>query len=253
VHRPIPLRFGFDFLIVTQADAFNPDFNCAFDPGFSVIGLEQQTVRGETTEFDPLVYFGSAQAMFFLLFTAQGGAISILEDRRQGVLQRMIVSPTPRMVILLGKLFGTFISALVQLVILFVAFTVVGSLIGGGLTFIWGTNWLLIAVVVIGASLSVSGLGTLLASLAKTPEQANIFGTTINIAMGAVGGAFFAANQIPALQPVQWFSLVYWGQDAFTTLSTGGTDIWLNVVVMLVQGAVMFLIGLWIFGRRLDV
>jgi len=247
-----PLAFGVDFLIASQSGAWEPNFACAFDPGFVVVAIDQQTTRGETSEFSPLVYFGAAQAMFFLLFTAQGGANSILEDERQGVLGRMLASPTPRPIILLGKLIGTFVAALSQLLILFAAFTVVGSLIEGGFTLIWGNNWLLIGLTALVAALSVSGLGTLLASLAQNPDQANIIGTTINIAMGALGGAFFAAQDIPAIEPAQWLSLVYWGQDAFTTLAAGGADIGLNLAVMLVQGAVMFAAGLYFFNRRFD-
>lgn len=229
----------------------NEAFVCAFDPNFNTVGLEQQTVTGDDAEFDPLVYFGAAQAMFFMLFTAQGGANSILEDRRQWVLQRMVVSPTPRLVILLGKLVGTFVTCVFQLLLLFVAFTAVGSIMNGEFVFIWGRNVPLIALLVVVAALSASGLGTLLAALARNPEQANTVGTIINIAMAAVGGAFFNATFMP--QVVQWFSIVYWGTDAFTALSAGQTAIWTNLGVLLLQGAVMFLVGLWVFERQMDV
>lgn len=245
-----PAFYGQLLLFSVTGDP-NAAFACAFAPGFNTVALEQQTVTGDEATFDPLVYFGAAQAMFFMLFTAQGGANSILEDRRQWVLQRMIVSPTPRIVILLGKLVGTFVTCVFQLLLLFVAFTIVGSLINGEFVFIWGRNVGLITLLVLVAALSASGLGTLLAALARNPEQANTVGTIINIAMAAVGGAFFNATFLPAV--VQWFSIVYWGSNAFTTLSAGGTDIGVNLLVLLAQGAVMFFVGLWVFNRRVDI
>ena len=86
--------------------------------------------------------FGSAQAIFFMLFTAMGGATSLLEERRDGTLQRLIVSPTPRIVILLGKLIGTFVTCVVQVTILIIALTIVGSILAGQVEFIWGSNLL---------------------------------------------------------------------------------------------------------------
>lgn len=245
--------FGMAFALLSTTDLFQPNFACAFDPSYRLIQLEAQTLGGEAVEFSPFVYFGSANAMFFLLFTAQGGANSILEDRRQWVLQRLIMSPTSRVTILMGKLVGTLLTGMLQLVLLFIAFTVIGSLMSGELTFIWGQNWLYIIAMIFAASLSASGLGTILSALAKSPDQANVVGTMINIAMGAVGGAFFVVEGAPSWwQWLERMSLVYWGSDGFRALSVGNTDIGLNLMVMLIQGGLMFLIGLWIFNRRLE-
>jgi ABC-type multidrug transport system permease subunit len=136
---------------------------------------------------------------------------------------------------------------------LFIAFSVVATLMRGEFTLIWGTNLPLVALTILVASLSVAGLGVLLSSLARTPEASNTIGSVINMAMGVLGGAFFNVQAIPLLQPLTAFSLVYWGTDAFTKLSQGFTNIGLNLIILLVQGAVMFLLGLWLFNRRLKV
>lgn len=245
--------FGINFLLLQAVRAFTPNFACAFDPSFYTIQVERQNNEGFEILFTPLAYFSAGQAMFFMLFTAQGGANSILEDRREWFLQRMIVSPTSRFTILLGKLLGTWITCFAQLILLVVGFGVAGTLINGEITFVWGTNFPIILIVMLSASLAASGLGSILAAIAKTPEQASIVGTTLNIAMGIVGGAFVAVFGLPWIRPIQWFSLVYWGADAFTKLSIGDSQVWLNIAVLTLQGAVMFLIGLFIFNRRLDV
>ena len=108
--------FGGQFALLNATDNFTPNFACAFTPDFNTVQVEQQTVTGALADFDPLVYFGAAQAMFFMLFTAQGSANSILEDQRQGVLQRLLTSPTPRVTILLGKLVSTFVLCVTQLI-----------------------------------------------------------------------------------------------------------------------------------------
>lgn len=245
--------FGINFLLLQAARAFSPNFACAFDPSFNTLQIERQNNEGFEILFTPLAYFSAGQAMFFMLFTAQGGANSILEDRREWFLQRMIVSPTSRLTILLGKFLGTWITCFAQLILLVVGFGIAGTLINGEITFVWGTNFPLILVVMLSASLAASGLGSILAAVAKTPEQSSIVGTTLNIAMGIVGGAFVAVFGLPWIRSIQWFSLVYWGADAFTKLSIGDHQVWLNVGILTLQGAVMFLVGLFIFNRRLDI
>ncbi len=240
--------------LLTAGDTFQQGFSKAFDPASNPVSIRQQTVTGQAATFNPLVTFGSAQAVFFMMFTAMGGAASLLEERRDWTLQRLLVSPTPRIVILLGKLFGTFVTCVVQVTILIIALTLVGSLLAGKLEFIWGSNLPLIALTVLAVALAAAGLGSLVASLVRTPEQGNVIGGVVSMAMAVFGGAFFGTAVFPeAMRPLTQLSLVYWGTDAFTQLSQNQTDIGVNLTALLVMGVVMFVAGLAIFNRRLDV
>ncbi|MFQ3568643.1 MAG: ABC transporter permease [Aggregatilineales bacterium] len=244
--------FGLQFGLASAAGAFNPDFSIAFDPAANPIRIDQQTIEGTAVAFNPFVMFGSAQAIFFMLFTAMGGANSILEERRTGTLQRLLASPTPRIIILLGRLIGTFVTCLVQLALLFIALTLISSLITGRLELIWGPN--LLAVLAVGAAVAIaaSGLGTLVAALVRTPEQGNVIGGVIAIMFGLFGGAFFDVQSIPALQPISQLTINYWGVNAFMKLSTGSLDILLNLAVLLIFGFVLFTAGFFAFNRRLS-
>ncbi|NDJ55390.1 MAG: ABC transporter permease [Chloroflexi bacterium] len=232
---------------------FAPDFSCAFDPAFTPLSIERQAVTGDAVSFNPLVYFGAANAVFFMMFTAQAGANSILQERRQGTIQRLIVTPTPRFSVLFGKLLGTLTNCFLQLIVLMLALTLVGSLIAGQLQFIWGRNILIIALVVIAASLAAGGLGTLLTSFARTPEQAGTIGSAVIILMAALSGSFFPVEALAALQPLPQLTLNYWAIDAFNRLSIGRTDVWLNMFILIALGAAMFSVGLFIFNRRGDI
>lgn len=245
--------FGVQFGLSSAAGGFNPDFSPAFTPDSLPITIEQQSVTGEAVTLNPLVAFGASLTVFFMLFTANGSAISLLEERRDGTLQRLIISPTPRIAILLGKMTGTFVNCLFQVVVLMIALTLIASLIGGQLQLIWGTNLPLIALSVIAIAFGGTGLGALIASLVKTPEQGNIIGGVVSMAMGVFGGAFFNTSAIPALAPFSRLTVVYWGSDAMQRLSLGQTDIGANLLVLLGLGAVMFGIAVVIFSRRLNV
>ncbi len=230
---------------------FEESFACAFTPASNTITLETRTVQAEEQNITSiiLVSVGSSQAMFFALFTAQFGIFSMYDERRNWTLQRLLTSPTPKSYILAGKLIGVFITVIVQLLLLMIALSLVGSLLAGQLTLIWGTNYLLIALALFAAALAVSGLGMLLAGVASTPEQGQVFGSVLNIAMAALGGAF--GFTLP--RAISAFSLLYWGRDAFDQLAAGQTDIGLNVLVLVAMGVLMYLIGLLLFNRRFKI
>ncbi len=237
------------------AGASNLDFGklfaCAFAPGNDLVLLADQPVQAAPTSTagSLLVTFGSAQALFFALFTGQFGILSMYEERRNRTLQRMLVSPTPRWAILGGKLVGVFASVLFQLLALVIALTVVGSLLEGQLVFIWGTDFLLLGLVLVAVAVAVSGLGMLLAGVLKGVEQANVVGSVLNIALGVLGGAF--GFQLP--RSVSAVSLIYWGREAFEILGSGRGDVALNILVLFLEGAVMFAIGLFLFNRKFEV
>ncbi len=236
---------------VAGSEVFVRNITCAFTAAFNAVRIDEQTVSGQRANSTAaiLVLFGSAQAMFFMLFTGQQGVLSIFEEKTQGTLQRLTISPTPRLSILIGKMLGTFITCLAQLLVLFIALTLVGSLLSGELTLIWGDNLLLVAVVVLAAALAATGLGAVVAGIAKTPEQAGIIGQLINLAMALLGGAFgFAVPELLAR-----FSIIYWGTNAFQKLAAGQTDIGLNIAILAAFGGILFAIGFWLFNRRLEV
>jgi len=174
--------------------------------------------------------------------------LSMYDERRSGTLGRILVSPTPRWVVLGGKLVGTFVSVLVQLGILMLTLTAVGSLLEGRLTFIWGTNVGMLLLVLVCVSLAVSGLGVFLAGLLKDMEQANTIRTVLTMALGVLGGTF--GFQLP--RSVAQFSMVYWGRDAFDLLAAGHGEVWPNILVLFAQGVVLFGIGLFFFNRKFE-
>jgi ABC-2 type transport system permease protein len=70
-------------------------------------------------------YFFPGVAVLILLFTAIFSTISIIEDRREGFLQGVLVAPVPRTSLVLGKLAGGTVLALIQMGL----FLVIGPLL----------------------------------------------------------------------------------------------------------------------------
>jgi len=73
-----------------------------------------------------LQYFFPGTILMILLFTAIFSTISIIEDRREGFLQSVLVAPVSRMAIVLGKVLGGTVLAFAQAAV----FLLLGPLVG---------------------------------------------------------------------------------------------------------------------------
>ena len=233
---------------VVASPAFAQGIACAFAGVGSSIAVERQTVGGDEVAVNALVMIGAAQALFFAIFTANGQAGSIIAERRDGTLNRMLVTPTPRVMVLLGKVMSVFIVVLVQVTLLCLALTVLASLLAGTPTFIWGPNIPGVLAVIIATSLAVAGLGAITAAVAKNEEQANTIGTVLAMFMAVVGGSF--GFSLPG--PVANLSIVKWGTEAFAKLAAGNNDILLNLAILVVFGAITFAIGFVLFRTKIS-
>ena len=69
--------------------------------------------RGDGRDFY-IQYFFPGTLVLILLFTAIFATISVIEDRREGFLQSVLVAPIPRWSMVLGKLVGGTLIAVTQ-------------------------------------------------------------------------------------------------------------------------------------------
>ena len=225
---------------------------CLLTPGASNLHVNQQPLD-QTQSLDAFSYImivlGSAQAVFFALFTGIFGMNSIYEEKRQWTLQRLIASPTPPRYLLLGKLIGNLLVVAFQISVLLLAFTVIASLVKGAPTFIYGRNIPAFLLVVFAIALFSSGLGVLVVGLFKTPEQVQFFGPMISATLGALGGSF-GFRLPPAVGRI---SPIYWGVSALEKLGTGESGLALDVGVLLAIGVVLFVVGAIFFRRRMTI
>jgi ABC-type multidrug transport system permease subunit len=199
--------------------------------------------------FNPIQFFAPAMAIFFLNFLSSQWVIGLLDEKSQWTLQRMLIAPTQRPLVLLGKFGGTYINGVIQLSILIVAMTLVAPLFGVGAN-LWGNNALLLPPTILLVTLTSVGLGTLLAGVAKSRQQAGVIANAVLVLSGLVGGTFFGnVDAVPGFGFLSRFTLNYWAQNAFTSLTQGQSPFaaWLALLLM----AILTLsAGLWLFNKR---
>jgi ABC-2 type transport system permease protein len=161
-------------------------------------------VSAQTKELDQKSFFAAGMAVFFLFFTVQFGVTSLLEERNDGTLARLLAAPISRASILGGKLLTSFLLGTISMTVLAVATTL---LFGAS----WG-NPLGVAVLVVAAILAATGIMALIATLAKNAEQAANWQSVVAVILGLVGGTFFPVSQAPGVlsrltfvAPQAWF------------------------------------------------
>jgi ABC-type multidrug transport system permease subunit len=234
-----------------DASVLSP-LGCLLLPGANNIQIEQQPLD-ETQEHSAfsalMVTLGGAQAVFFALFTGVFGLNSVYEDRRQGTFQRVLASPTTSSQALFGRLLGNLVLVFCQLSILLLAFTTITSLVERQLIFVWGTNLPALLLLILGLSLFTTSMGALIVGLAASPEQVQIIGPLITLALGALGGTF--GSFVPP--SLSRFSPTWWGLNAMHKLSVRDTDIGMNLLVLFGVGILLALMGTYFFRRRLDL
>jgi ABC-type multidrug transport system, permease component len=211
----------------------------------TAITLKKNMEGAEAIEFDLLAYFAPGMALMFLMYTVSYGGRSILAERSQGTLPRVLVSPTSTTQFLGGKVFGVFLMGVAQVGILILASTL-----------FFGVKWgdaLGIVVLILAAVFGATGWGMLITALARTSAQVGSIGSATMLIFGILGGSFIDLEQMPPLlQSVSKITPNAWGLDGFTTLALGGTlsNLTEPITALLIMGGVLFSISVLIFSRN---
>ncbi len=209
------------------------------------VKINSSTANGEAVRFDALAYIAPAMALMFLMYTVSYGGRSILAERAQGTLPRLLISPTNTAQILGGKVFGIFLTGTAQMLILIGASSLFFQLK-------WGDP-LGVIVLVLAAVFGATGWGMLITALARTPGQVASVGTAVMLIFGIMGGSFINLEQMPSF--VQTFSKITpnaWALDGFTTLGLGGTlsDLSAPIIALVLMGSILFLVSVALFGKK---
>jgi len=184
-------------------------------------------VSAQTKELDTKSFFAAGMAVFFLFFTVQFGVTSLLEERSDGTLARLLAAPVTRASILGGKLLTSFALGVISMAVLVVA----TSLLFGAR---WG-NLLGVAVLIVAAIASALGIMSLIATLARNAEQAANWQSVTSVVLGLLGGTFFPVSQAPGvLSTLTFFAPQAWFLRGLGDLRGGSLSvIWVPTGAML--------------------
>jgi len=173
-------------------------------------------VGKETREF--LKYFFPGNLILTLLFTSIFSTISVIEDRNEGFLQGVLVSPLSPLGIVFGKVLGGSLIAFLQGVI----FLLLAPL--AGFDFSWSeVGW--IAAVIFSVAFSMTALGFVFAWKLDSVQGFHAIMNLVLFPMWLLSGAFFPTQTASLLlKPIIVINPLTYGMNALKgALGLGGT------------------------------
>ena len=153
-------------------------FGVGLGPSFRLQGAEGHVTYRE--------YFFPGSLVLILLFTAIFATISIIEDRREGFLQSVLVSPMSRWAMVLGKVLGGSWIALAQGLL----FLLLGMTVGIQFTL---PMLAMLTVFLFVLALALTSLGFVIAWRLDSTQGFHAIMSVLLLPMWLLSGAFFPA------------------------------------------------------------
>ena len=183
---------------------------------------------------------------FIMMMVIIYGGITVMEDRKKGVLSRMLYSPLSKGEVFQAKLLGRWLMGLVQALILFVV---------GKIFFRLDLGSVPLAILVIAVfALAMAALSVFIGSLCRKEDV--IIGLAVLLAniFAGLGGCWWPSEIVPpGVRPATMISPAYWAMDALHKLrffQGGFAEIWPDLAVLLGLTAVLTAVAVKAFRIR---
>ena len=166
-----------------------------------------------------------AWALFGMFFIVVPMAGSLIKERQEETLSRLMTMPVAYGVILAGKIAAYVLVCCAQFGLIFLVGRFVLPLLGVE-SFRLGTEWDAVLLVVVAASLAATCYGIMLGTICRTYEQASMFGSISVVAASAIGGVMVPVYAMPEImQKISVISPLGWGLKAFLDIFVRGGDV----------------------------
>ncbi|MDX2077349.1 MAG: ABC transporter permease [bacterium] len=172
----------------------------------------------------------------YVMFTVLAGATSLILERKQWTLQRLVMMPVKRWQLLGGKITARFLLGMIQYLVAF-GF---GAILGVR----FFDNIIGVLALMISFSLCITALAFLIATFVKTDMQANSVTLLMSLTIAPLGGAWWPLEIVPDFMKLAAYTTpMGWVMHGYNELMIYGgslVDIILPVIVLLVMAGVMF-------------
>lgn len=190
-----------------------------------------------------LEYFFTGTVVMILLFTAIFSTISVIEDRREGFLQTVLVAPVGRFAIVMGKLLGGASLAMLQGML----FLLLAPLAGVPIS-LAGLPGLLVAMFLV--SFALTGLGFLIAWQLNSSQGFHAIMNLFLIPMWLLSGSLFPASGAQTWMAwVMKLNPLSYGVTAIRAGLYGQSMPATALIVTALFAVVMWALSLWVAQR----
>ncbi len=213
-----------------------------------IFGEAMSKVRAIPTEgFTYLQFITPGILTQSVTFVAIFYGIAIIWERDMGLLQKMLVTPTPRLALVLGKMFSAGVRGLSQMVIVFLFALLLQVHLN--LTFFPIVG--VIIITMLGAGF-FTGLSMIIASIVKTRERFMGIGQVITLPLFFASNAIYPISIMPGwLQVCAYANPLSYMVDGLRSLLVTGnmSQLPLDIVVLLAATFVISIISAYMYPK----
>jgi daunorubicin resistance ABC transporter membrane protein len=200
------------------------------------LGIGRMMTFG-SSDADYLEYFFPGIVVMVVLFTSIFATISIIEDRREGFLQQVLVAPGSSSAMVLGKIAGVVSLTLIQSVLLFAFAPIAGYSLGD-------VAWVSLLAAVVLSTMGLTAMNIAIAWKMTSVQGYHAIMSLATIPLWMLSGALFPVQEggiglLMKLNPVTYMvsaTRSSLGGDAHVALSTSlGLTAAFAVVTLLVS------------------
>lgn len=214
------------------------------------IGLAVLKQTFGTTDY--FSYLAAGMLSFIVLFTSMQSGMSIVWDRRLGVLDRLLTTPVPRGNIILGKVLNSVIRSLVQATIVLAVATVLGMSFAPGIN---ALDFLGVYFALFLMSFGLSSLFLLLALRATSWESQMAIMNLLNLPLLFTSNAFYPIKSMPSwLKPIAYVNPLTYSNGVTRGLLLGiQTNLTLDFLYLGLFAIILSAIGIILSWRYLSM
>jgi len=210
----------------------------------SVTGTQvtSSEVRGDNVLAASNVHYSIGFTVMFVLFMAFGSAGGILEEREQGTLRRLLITPSTRANILGGKVMGVIGTSSIEAAIL----VGLGALVFG---VPWGRDPLALLLVLGAYILAGAGFAVFITAIVRSRSQLSAIGPIASTGLAMIGGCYWPIEITPTyMQTLAKFTPTGWAMSGLLDIVARGQGLeaaWLPAGILLGMAALAFAGGLF--------
>jgi len=195
-----------------------------------------------------LIQSFAGTAVMMLLFSVAAIGSSLLSEREDGTLKRLLYSPISPIHIMFGKVTFAMVVSVIQLTVMYIF-----SCLALGMDTAYNVFYLML--VIIATAFACSGFGIFIAAISTSRKQAEGMATIVILLMSAIGGSMIPIYFMPGfMQKTAVISLNYWSIQGFYDVlgrdASFGQFIY-KVGILMGIGALMMTISASLFKRNL--
>ncbi len=182
-----------------------------------------------------------------VVFVAIFYGLYIIMDRDTGILQKLLVTPTPRIALVWGKMISAGLRGLTMAIVVVVFAIILGVHLNISILSILG----IILIVMLGAAV-FTGLSMIIASIVKTRERFMGIGQVITLPLFFASNAIYPISIMPGwMQVVANINPLSYMVNGLRTLmlTNTTTGIGFDLLVLVLTAFVMSVISAWMYPK----